>query len=719
MRLTCARLRFNATGMVELYPEMCCPVTKSASGERVCICRGEGLFGLLFVSTKPTRIRQRQEGSEDKNTTQGENKDNEKYGGVTEEEEGKDTDTSTKKKDKDGEEEQYEEEMAESRRSLMAVFAVCVVAAVISGMCVVVLVPDAYLSLVQLRLLKCVAVTALNLSLAAFTLSPHLQFVRDGAVVVGGFSLVLCMGVGVSQQLALHQHLAVTTQATPIAALTAYTVTLILAGFSAMVGLSAWAVQPRLPAALRPTSAPSWLVVGGEWVSAVVVGGGAGVVTWVWVLLAAHNLRKLSLIREATPQHRSVAMVGGRVAQLTGMLTLEWIVFASSLSLHHTLGRALFCTATLTQSLASVVLYWGSGGGGDDGVCLCLRRPPTASNPRPDVPLNDGGGGGESQGCMGGLMACSLPQSKTYIARDDNSRKDYAFEFRGRGGSLWSQTTSTVVGVEPSDLLPSPTHSAVQGRRELPLYARGAGSVPSGARRPRNLFLRGTNFLCGEDVTSPVDPSLSELSLDMDVRGAGRRQGLCFSFHQPVIHEVAPRPRPSDDKYLDMSIREYMNVLPVSAETRGRITLSNAKPLEDKEARSSSSSSYLPMAGVKKGPGKADATIICVSVEGSEVKAAGPVNDDARASILPSGIGQHLHIAPDDGHPAPCSSAVSEDSKNDVVKDTIEDGASATKLEDDEGIRTGCEENDEAGRTSTRCSDARPRGDDGSSARPE
>lgn len=49
-------------------------------------------------------------------------------------------------------------------------------------------------------------------------------------VVVGGFSLVLCMGVGVSQQLALHQHLAVTTQATPIAALTSLTVTLILAG---------------------------------------------------------------------------------------------------------------------------------------------------------------------------------------------------------------------------------------------------------------------------------------------------------------------------------------------------------------------------------------------------------------------------------------------------------------------------------------------------------
>lgn len=87
-------------------------------------------------------------------------------------------DTSTTTKAEDGEE-QYEEEMAESRYRLRTVFAVCVVAAIVSGVCVVVLVPKAFLSLVQLRLLKCLAVTALNLSLAAFTLSPHLQVRLD------------------------------------------------------------------------------------------------------------------------------------------------------------------------------------------------------------------------------------------------------------------------------------------------------------------------------------------------------------------------------------------------------------------------------------------------------------------------------------------------------------------------------------------------------------
>lgn len=325
----------------------------------------------------------------------------------------------------------------------------------------------------------------------------------------------------------------------------------------------------------------------------------------------------------------------------------------------------------------------------------------------------DGGGGGENQGCMGGLMACSLPPSKTYIAGDDSSRKDYAFQFRGRGGSLWSQTTSTVVGMEPSDLLPSPTNSTVQGHRELPLYARGATSVPSAARRPRNLFLRGTNFLCGEDVTSPQDDKLSGLSLDMDVRGATRRQGVCFTFQQPVIHEVPPRPSSSNDKYLDMSVREYMNMLPASSGSRCRVSEHNAKFVQAKDAgSSSSSSSYLPMRGVREGQAKADTTNTCVGVEGSESKAAVPLNDDAKASTFSTPISQHLHITPVDGHPTSCSSTGLRDSESDVAKNTINNDASVSTLEDDIDKGMGLEGNDKEGRTPTKSPDNQLEGDD-------
>lgn len=66
----------------------------------------------------------------------------------------------------------------------MVEFVVCVVCAVVSGVCAVILVPNAYVCpLVRLRLLKCVAITAVNLSLAAFTISPHSQ-VRTVCVCV-------------------------------------------------------------------------------------------------------------------------------------------------------------------------------------------------------------------------------------------------------------------------------------------------------------------------------------------------------------------------------------------------------------------------------------------------------------------------------------------------------------------------------------------------------
>lgn len=306
----------------------------------------------------------------------------------------------------------------------------------------------------------------------------------------------------------------------------------------------------------------------------------------------------------------------------------------------------------------------------------------------------------EERGCMGGLMACSLPPSKTYTAKDDGFRKDYAFEFRGRGGSLWSQTTSTMVGLEPADLLPSPTDSTAQGRRELPLYARGASSVPTGARRPRNLFLRGTNFLYGEDVTSPQDHSLAGPSLDMDLRGAGRRQGLFFNFHQPVIHEVPPRPRQADEKYLDMSVREYMNMLPASSRTLDHVEGGNAKLVEVKDA-GSSSSSYLPMSGVREGQVKVDTTVSSAAVAGSGAKAAG--TGESGATVYTSlETSQHLQAKLADDHLALRSGSGFGDSESDTNKDTVEDGTSMTELKDNESTRRGRDGNVQVERTPTR-----------------
>lgn len=58
MRPTCARLQVSSTGTVQLFDEVCSAVTRGAAGGRVCTCQGEGLFGLLLMSSTPTRITQ-------------------------------------------------------------------------------------------------------------------------------------------------------------------------------------------------------------------------------------------------------------------------------------------------------------------------------------------------------------------------------------------------------------------------------------------------------------------------------------------------------------------------------------------------------------------------------------------------------------------------------------------------------------------------------------
>ena len=268
---------------------------------------------------------------------------------------------------------------------------------------------------------------------------------------------------------------------------------------------------------------------------------------------------------------------------------------------------------------------------------------------------------------MSGLIACSLQSSKTYFEKRGEAPKDYTSEFRGRGESLWSQTTSSIVPLDPADLLPSSTDPILQGRRDLPLYAGCGSSVPAGARRPRNLFLKGTNFLCGEDVTCPQDHSSTGTSLDTDLRTVGRRREQSFSLHQAIIHEVSPaargtRPKHSDDKYLDMSVqevhstphgpgREYVNL-----ETRVPTEIGNAKSPSDKEE----TSGYLPMEREWKGREEEGGTCTPISsaeVTGSQVEAVGPVDGDKQVTLSLTNINSQPFVTPnDDDHLNPANS---------------------------------------------------------------
>lgn len=310
---------------------------------------------------------------------------------------------------------------------------------------------------------------------------------------------------------------------------------------------------------------------------------------------------------------------------------------------------------------------------------------------------------------MGGLISCSLPSSKTYFGKGGGVPKDYTSEFRGRGGSLWSQTTSTMVAPDPADQLPSATDPIPHGRRDLPLYARSGSSALACSQRPRNLFLRGTNFLCGEDVTSPQDHSSSGTSLDMNMRAVGRRRELSFSLHQAVIHEVSPaalgtRPKPSEGKYVDMSVREVAWCSPphgpgreyVNLKARVSTKVSDVKSLNDKEE---DRSVYLPMAGEWKGREKQDGIstpTTSAEVPGSGIKAMGPVDDAAQVTLSPPGTSAHLLVTPDDDDPLRPSGSGLGTSEDSTFVNTDESCIPQTQSPRDGDTRTRHQETDEA-----------------------
>lgn len=173
-----------------------------------------------------------------------------------------------------------------------------------------------------------------------------------------------------------------------------------------------------------------------------------------------------------------------------------------------------------------------------------------------------------TEGCMGTLMACRGPSYAGVSVHNANIlREDDSTEFRARGGSFWSQTTTTLALSETGEVLPSPSDLpmardtfGLEGRAR-PLYARQG----SGLHTARNLFLRGADLLHGEDSSRRTqDTLLCASSLLAQTEGrlhVGLKRNLSYSSHQPIIHEFplemyqgSPKKgRDSSGRYLDMT----------------------------------------------------------------------------------------------------------------------------------------------------------------------
>ncbi|XP_045592109.1 uncharacterized protein [Procambarus clarkii] len=443
------------------------------------------------------------------------------------------------------------------RKERLSVAVSCVLSAAATVVCALLLVPRAALTTVQLRLLKCLALTALNLTFAVFSVWPTSQVVHEGVLVTGSSCLVLCVGVGGSQQMALHQQLAITTHTTPISP--THTTTIVVLVGSCLMGLGVWGVQ-RL---CRYQLGDPWLPLGDARGLTAAVLGFLVAVTLLLAALTGHNLRKIAVIKAATRDHRSVALICERVWQLAMVVVGEWLVITTSLVQHHHLGRHFFCLATLAQGALVLVTNTCTN---DDviGMVWC-RRGSLACDPPPQEEEGVLSTVGVQQnGCMEGLVACRISSLRKYESipeREYSHLKDDVSEFRTRGGSFWSQTTTTMMLPE-SEIVHSPTdplgpfshrlmeprihlHRILEPKTLLPLYARGSSTGTAGDNRPRNLFLRGSSLVSGEDTSSPQDIlSVSSLVYEaMDARMLEQKRNMSFNVHHPVIHELPQNQR--------------------------------------------------------------------------------------------------------------------------------------------------------------------------------
>ncbi|KAK4311791.1 hypothetical protein Pmani_016747 [Petrolisthes manimaculis] len=439
---------------------------------------------------------------------------------------------------------------------------------------------------IQLRLLRSVYMLCFNMALAVLILCPGVEAVRGGVAGVGMVGVVVCVGVGVGQQLILHQHLtSVNTTIKPYTFTHGIILIIVVNGLG--VGLVVWWLVHLSPP--PPTPDPlSWLPLGDVWVMGV-AGVGVGGVAAVWGAVTAHNLRVLVLLPTSTPPQTIIGLVWRRVYVLGVMGAMDCIVMITSFFLHQYICQLVFCIATLTQSFGWLVVYTCGGDSGDNGgvwcgditSCnvTCCHSSSTSSIQQEgeDVEVKS-----RRRCCLGGFILPSPSPSPSSLHYVGGPRRGW--EFRSRVGCLWSQTGSTVGSPEPLDTLPSPTElpgpplnfpPVLEHRSPDPSTSRITPSKllepplslppvsehhppktsPTSrvtVRKPTTLCLKGSKFICGKNVTSPED--YPQIKLQLPYRDFPSSSSTGRQLTSRVLHQYARTHRGTHNKYLEMSV---------------------------------------------------------------------------------------------------------------------------------------------------------------------
>ncbi|XP_064110362.1 uncharacterized protein LOC135218144 [Macrobrachium nipponense] len=391
----------------------------------------------------------------------------------------------------------------------------------------------------QIHMIKCTGYGAANLlfaSVAWWSIEGY------SAEIMAGISSCLAMsiGVGISQQLVLYYHLTDIPNSSFF--LTVHLTTALVFLLSMILGILVWGVQNIHQYAVTS----HWMPVGEAWPLSTIV--------MIWLLLLStcnttlflHNVQRLGQLHFVLPHPETTNVLRSQV-QRAFTLVGELVFLCSSFFHNHPVGRFFFSAASVVQS---IMLHLEITCAGDDSYDLhsCLFqncRLKSQENEEAEDHIVENG----VQSCMGTLMKCRLPPSDTYaeLTPNGNPLDDESSEFRARGGSFWSQSTTILQLSENGETLQSPTDS-------IP-------PLPFDFSDPE----------ARNDVTACSCKNELSRGAARHPRGNGRfnskKKCMSFSLNQPVIHEFPTEicldflERPGNvegqsQKYLDMSVTE-------------------------------------------------------------------------------------------------------------------------------------------------------------------
>ncbi|XP_068245568.1 LOW QUALITY PROTEIN: uncharacterized protein [Palaemon carinicauda] len=439
--------------------------------------------------------------------------------------------------------------------NLITVGLCCALSVLITLATVGLLSPRFQILQIQIHMIKCLGHGAANVLFASVA---WWSIERYDAAIMAGISscLATSIGVGISEQLVLHYHLTNIPRSSFFS--TIYLTTTLVFLLSLILGILVWGIQNIQQYPMTSY----WMPVGDAWPLSALVIISLLLLATCNTTLFLRNLQWLTQLHFILPDPETTNVFSGQVLHAFALIG-ELVFICSSFFHSHPVGSFFFSAVSILQSLMLYLEFSCAAECLEPPFCVFLNRE-KKNQEQDDGEDHEEDNRGKS--CMGTLMKRRVPPSDTYaeLMVNGNLLDDECSEFRARGGSFWSQSTTILQLSDNGETLQSPTDSIPP----LPFDFLDVEAHKSEAvNRPRNLFRRGADFFHGRGSAGAAENVVSTIGNN---RFNLKKKSMSFSLHQPVIHEFPMETGPDSlkrkqsvnlrkgedrsQKYLDMSV---------------------------------------------------------------------------------------------------------------------------------------------------------------------